>query len=101
MFSTEPYSTAACMCASYVCIAQRQLWQQLHLQILLMPVVCLRQSVLISRSKLLTGVVWCKISNVNAAASQAVAAKASVTSAYALTVEKAVAERIDTDTAGE
>ena len=49
----------------------------------------------------LKAVVWCKVSSVKSAASQAVSTDAADTSAYALTIEKAVASKIDADTAGE
>ena len=42
-----------------------------------------------------------QISGVKSAASQAVATDADLKSAYALTIEKAVAGKIDSDTAGE
>lgn len=54
----------------------------------------------LKRNKLKAGV-WCKVSGVKSAASQAVSTDAAVTSAYALTVEKAVAGKIDSDTAGK
>lgn len=53
-----------------------------------------------SESKALKAKLWCKAYNVKSAASQAVATNAAVTSAYALTIETAVAERIDKDTVG-
>ena len=46
-------------------------------------------------------VLWCQAYDINLAASSAVATNAAATSAYALAVEKLVAGRIDTDTAGE
>ena len=71
------------------------------MQQVLMPLSVHASVPLFLNSSDLSPVVWCKESHVKSAASQAVSTDAAVTSTYALTVEKAVASKIDADTAGE